>query len=285
MTEKELEKAKRHQRALRIVKRWRLLDDEFMKRCFKDNIPAVECILRIIMEKKDLVVKTVRIEDTIPNLQGRGIRLDVHAIDANGKEYDIEVQRADKGASEKRARFNSSLLDLNSLKKGDKFAQLPETYVIFITEHDVLQFGLARYHIERMICETQTPFHDEEHIIYVNGAYEGNDDIGKLTHDFRSRDAESMLLSPLKETVIRYKENPKEVTKMCKELEDWLTEEKANGIAEGKAVGKIEGRAEGETRLATLLNKLMTLGRTQDITSALNNLTARQRLYQEFHIE
>lgn len=243
MTEKELQE-KRHQRALHIIKRWRLLDDEFMKRCFKDNIPAVECILRIIMEKKDLVVKSVRIEDTIPNLQGRGIRLDVHAIDTTGKEYDIEVQRADKGASEKRARFNSSLLDLNSLQKGDEFVQLPETYVIFITEHDVLKFNLARYHIDRIIRETQTPFNDEEHIIFVNGAYEGNDEIGKLTHDFRSRDAEAMLLEPLKETARRYKENPEEVTKMCKELEDWLHEEKTTGKAEGRAEGKLEDALE-----------------------------------------
>lgn len=38
-------KERRHQRALHIIRRWRLLDDEFMKRCLKDNIPAVECIL------------------------------------------------------------------------------------------------------------------------------------------------------------------------------------------------------------------------------------------------
>ena len=264
---------KRHQRALRIIKRWRLLDDEFMKRCLKDNKPAVSCILRIIMEKPDLQVQSVHIEDTIPNLQGRGIRLDVHAIDDAGKEYDIEVQRADKGASERRARFNSSLLDLNSLQKGDDFSRLPETYVIFITEHDVLGFGKARYHINRVIEEKQTRFNDGEHIIFVNGAYQGTDDIGKLTHDFRSRTAESMLLEPLKETVARYKENPKEVVKMCKELEDWLKEEKS------------AGEARGENRLAKLINDLMANHRSQDISLALNDAAARQKLYQEFHIE
>lgn len=34
---------RRHKRALQIIKRWRLMDDDFMKRCLKDNIPAVEC--------------------------------------------------------------------------------------------------------------------------------------------------------------------------------------------------------------------------------------------------
>lgn len=220
---------KRHQRALYIIKHWRLMDDEFMKRCLKDNISAVECILRIILEIDDLKVKTVQIEDTIPNLQGRGIRLDVHAIDTAGKEYDIEVQRADKGASKKRARFNSSLLDLNSLEKGDDFEHLPETYVIFITENDVLKFGLARYHIDRTIRETKTAFNDEEHIIFVNGAYQGNDAIGKLMHDFRSEDPEKIIFEPLREVVDRYKNNPEEVEIMCKELEKWSLEERKEG--------------------------------------------------------
>lgn len=229
---KNEEKERRHLRALRIIKHWRLLDDEFMKRCLKDNIPAVECILRIIMEMPKLRVLSVVIEDTIPNLQGRGIRMDVHAIGADGKEYDIEVQRANSGAGKKRARFNSSLLDLNSLQKGDTFDALPESYVVFITEHDVLRMGLPRYHIDRVIRESQTLFDDGEHILYINGAYKGEDDIGKLMHDFRSSNPDDMLLEPLRETVNRYKNNPREVAAMSKELENWLEEERTEGKKE-----------------------------------------------------
>ena len=224
----------RHKRALQIIKRWRLMDDEFMKRCLKDNIPAVECILRIIMDKPDLKVQSVHIEDTIPNLMGRGIRMDVHAVDRDGAEYDIEVQRADKGAGARRARFNSSLLDLNSLKQGSAYEELPSSYVIFITEHDVWKHGLARYHIERTIRELQQPFDDGANIIYVNGAYHGTDSMGALMNDFRSADAGSMLLAPLKEVVNRYKNNPKEVAAMCAELEKWRQEERAEGREEGK---------------------------------------------------
>ena len=89
------QQAKRHQRALNIIKRWRLMDDDFMKRCFKDNIPAVECILRIIMEKPDLQVEWCRLRIRFPTFPATGIRMDVHATDSTGTEYDIEVQRAD----------------------------------------------------------------------------------------------------------------------------------------------------------------------------------------------
>lgn len=227
------EKARRHQRALSIIKHWRLLDDSFMKCCLKDNVPAVECILQIVMELRDLKVLRVVIEDTIPNLRGRGIRLDVHAVDGEGKQYDIEVQRSNEGAARKRARFNSSLLDLNALKAGEDYAELPETYVIFITENDVMGAGLPRYHVERMIQELQHElFADGEHILYVNGAYEGSDDMGKLMHDFRCQDAKDMLLQPLKETVYRYKETPKGVATMCEEMERWGQEEREAGKAE-----------------------------------------------------
>lgn len=243
--EKLLEKERRRQRALRIIKHWRLMDDRFMKCCLKNNIPAVECILQIILERKDLRVQKVVIEDTIPNLRGRGIRMDVHAIDAKGKEYNIEVQRSNEGAARKRARFNSSLLDLNALKASDDFEQLPETYVIFITENDVMGAGLPRYHVERTIQELQHQlFADEEHIIYVNGAYEGTDDIGKLMHDFRCRKAEDMFLEPLRETVYRYKETPEGVNDMYSEMEKWEQEEREAGRVIGKAEGQAEARHE-----------------------------------------
>ena len=278
------QQAKRHQRALNIIKRWRLMDDDFMKRCFKDNIPAVECILRIIMEKPDLQVEMVQIEDTIPNLSGHGIRMDVHATDSTGTEYDIEVQRADKGAGMKRARFNSSLLDLNSLRKGSDYEQLPESYVIFITENDVWQRGLARYHVNRIIEELNQPFEDGSHIIYVNGNYKGTDDIGRLMNDFRSENVEDMLLEPLKETVYRYKNNPEEMTVMCAELEKWSLEERQAGRQAGLQAGRQEGRQEGENRLTTLLKLLKADDRLQDLELAIDDEKTREKFYQEYRI-
>ena len=82
---------------------------------------------------------------------------------------DIEVQRSTAGAAPRRARFNSSILDTNLLNKGTDFDKLPETYVIFITEHDVLKGGLPIYHIDFRINETGEEFDAGAHIIYVNG--------------------------------------------------------------------------------------------------------------------
>ena len=68
-------------------------------------------------------------------MQGRSAVLDVHAVDSTNKEFDVEIQRKDAGAGAKRARHNSSLLDAHILKPGDDTEDIPDSYVIFITEN------------------------------------------------------------------------------------------------------------------------------------------------------
>ena len=104
----------------------------------------------------------------IKNLQGRSVRLDILAVDQQNRVYNIEIQRNDKGAGVKRARYNSSLIDANVTEPGDQYQKLNETYVIFITENDVLGENLPIYHVDRIIRETGKMFNDESHIIYVN---------------------------------------------------------------------------------------------------------------------
>ena len=52
------------------------------------------------------------------NLQGRSVRLDILAIDSHGRVFNVEVQRSDKGAGAKRARYNSALIDANVTEPG-----------------------------------------------------------------------------------------------------------------------------------------------------------------------
>lgn len=72
------------------------------------------------MNMPDLKVLETNTQYTLKNLQGRSVRLDVFATDSKGKKYNLEIQRADSGAGVRRARYNSSLIDANSLLPGDK---------------------------------------------------------------------------------------------------------------------------------------------------------------------
>ena len=60
------------------------------------------------------------------------------------------------------------------------FCSFKDSYVIFIYKRDKFQEGLPLYHIDRYVRETGKLFEDGSHIIYVNGNYKGDDEIGYL---------------------------------------------------------------------------------------------------------
>ena len=204
----------------KIVARMRLLDDDFMSKVFDKQIPATQYLLDVILNHNGLKVQSVVSQREIKATQGRSVRLDIVAKDAEGKMYDIEVQRADHGAGVKRARFNSSLMDTKLLNVSEDFDALPETYVIFITENDVFKCGKPILHIERTIKETQSEFGDGTHIVYVNSTItDPNTELGRLMHDFRCTNASDMFESPLKERVKYFKETEEGNNIMCKAVE------------------------------------------------------------------
>lgn len=214
----KIEKLRFDKKDLERLARLRLLDDDFMTKVFEDK-ECAEILLQIILERKDLKVLRVQVQYTVKNLQGRSVRLDILAVDETGKIYDIEVQRDDKGAGTKRARYNSSMLDANITEPGEEFEKLPETYVIFITENDVLGGNLPIYHIDRTIQESKELFQDESHIIYVNSQITDETELGKLMQDFRCTSAKDMNNPVLAKRVSYFKESQEGVAVMCKEME------------------------------------------------------------------
>lgn len=222
---RELDFERKHQEDLHRIRNFRLMDDDFMSKVFEDPSCA-QLLLQIILERQDLRVQNVQSQYDLKNLQGRSVRLDILAVDQANRAYNIEVQRSDSGAAVKRARYNSSLLDANLTMKGDSYEQLNETYVIFITEHDVLGDGLPIYHIDRIIRESGKVFGDETHIIYVNAQIQNETALGHLMHDFVCSSAEKMYYATLAERVRYFKEEQKGVVAMCKALEEMRKNER-----------------------------------------------------------
>ena len=235
----------KYARYLENLKKFRLMDDDFMAVVFED-IPCTETLLRIILKRDDFIVKNVRPQYEIKNLGGRSVRLDIFAEDCDGQVYNIEVQRKDRGAVRKRARYNSSLIDAHITDPGDDYNQLAEVYVIFITEHDVMKAGRPIYHIDRVIEETGEKFDDGSHIIYVNSLIRDNTELGKLMHDFFCTDPDDMNYKVLSDRVRYFKENEKGVKTMCRIMQE-LREE---GYNEGWEGGWAGGMADGEAKKA-----------------------------------
>ena len=224
-----------------LIKSYRLIDDTFMSSVFDGFIEGTTLLLRIILGKHQLKVLEVNTQETLSNLGGRSRCLDILARDDEGTYYNIEVQRKNAGAGFIRADEHSSLM-AKIHAPGNKPQDVPERWVVFITENDFIGLGLPLYPIERRLTVGDgRVIDDKEHMIYVNGAYRNEKTpIGRLMHDFFCTEPDDMHYKTLAHRARFFKEDKKGVEKMCRQFEDVM--------AMGEARGEARGRAEGEAR-------------------------------------
>lgn len=235
----------RYEKYKGIIKNFTLMSDIFMRNVFKKR-ECLEYVLQIIMEKQDLHVIDQIIQKDYKNLQGRSAVMDCVAKDSTGKQFDVEIQQDNEGASPKRARYHSGLMDMNTLNPGQDFEELPESYVIFITRDDILGYGLPIYHIDRQIKELNEAFQDEAHIIYVNSRKQNDTELGKLMHDLHCKKADEMHSPILAKRVYELKETQKGVELMCHEMEKIYSE----GMESGEKRGELKAKKETALSMA-----------------------------------
>ena len=239
----------RYERYKGIIKNFTLMSDIFMRNVFKQR-ECLEYVLQVIMEKQDLKVIDQIIQKDYKNLQGRSAIMDCVARDSEGKQFDVEIQQDNEGASPKRARYHSGLMDMNTLNPGQDFDELPESYVIFITRDDILGYGFPIYHIDRHIKEADDSdsFQDEAHIIYVNSRKQEDTELGRLMHDLHCKNADEMHSPVLAKRVHELKDTQKGVELMCHEMEKIYSE----GMESGEKRGELKKAKETALSLAEM---------------------------------
>ena len=235
----------RYEKYKGIIKNFTLMSDIFMRNVFKKR-ECLEYVLQVIMEKQDLYVIDQVIQKDYKNLQGRSAVMDCVARDSTGKQFDVEIQQDNEGASPKRARYHSGLMDMNTLNPGQDFEELPESYVIFITRDDILGYGLPIYHIDRQIKELEEAFQDEAHIIYVNSKKQDDTQLGRLMHDLHCKKADEMHSPILAKRMYELKETQKGVELMCHEMEKIYSE----GMESGEKRGELKAKKETALSMA-----------------------------------
>ena len=110
----------------------------------------------------------------------KGIRLDVYAKDENNTCYNVEMQMTKKPALGRRSRYYQSQMDMDILLSGREYAELPDSYVIFICDFD--PFGERKYRYTfQMQCKesNQTPLEDGRRIVFLSICGENEDEISK----------------------------------------------------------------------------------------------------------
>ena len=249
-------------------------DDDYLNALLQGNKEGVEYLLRIVLKIPDLVIlKNPVTQQDLKNIYGKSIRMDCYA-ESIGKRFNVEIQRRNKGAGAHRARFNASLMDASFSVAGEDYDELPDTYVIFITEHDIYKAGKPYYVIERVIKTLGIDFCDGSHILYVNGEYEGNDPIGWLMHDLHCTNPHDMHEGPLKERALFLKETKEGVRQMSDRIEKIRDE--------GVRIGEEKGRNhEKKTVAMKMIANGEPVNRIQDYTGLssgeINSLKQKSR--------
>ena len=272
----------------KIIASLTLMDDLFMQVVLEEQA-CTEYILQTILGKSSLKLKEQRLQKRLPNLHGRALVLDCLCTDEKGLLYNIEVQNSSAGAIPKRARYHAALMDTHTLKKGEKFSKLPESYVIFITDKDVLGEGEQLYQIERVIRKSGSLFRDGSHIFYFNTARQDDNALGKLAKDFKEAnpkeiqsDVLSRRVSSLKEGKLD-REGEKKMNVLLEKYRKKAVEEGIEkGIEKGIEQGIQQGLELGKNHLALLIGRLLEAGRMDDLKRVSFDEEYREKLLKEF---
>lgn len=170
----------------RKVQDFRPIDDVFFE-VLANDVPFCEELLRTILEDQKLVVNDVIVQSSERNMYGRSVRLDALCTLGNGEKCNIEVQRSDNDDHLKRVRFNASSITVKESQVGDRFEDVAEVYVVYISEFDIFDGERTIYHVENVIRETGEQVDDGLHRIFVNTVYNDGSDIADLMSCFTQK--------------------------------------------------------------------------------------------------
>ena len=218
-----------------------------------------EEILRVILEDDELTVLEAIPQWQGKNLSGRSVVLDAKCLTGDGRQINIEVQKADDDNHLKRSRYNASILTTNIAKTGKKFEFIPDVCIVFISKFDIFDSGLPLYHIDKVVRETGQVIDDGLTEIFVNTVNYDGSKPARLMKLFTDNDAYSNDEFPItSELKSRLKSSEGGSKTMNEILEKLIGDEKREseirgrkeGILEGRIEGKIEGANEEKLRIA-----------------------------------
>ncbi len=232
----------------RSIERMSLIDDIFFRTVLRDNPKGAEAIVRVALDMPEVRIDAVTVQNDIAVPGRKGVRLDLKARKPDGTLFDIEMQKEDEGNLARRSRYYLSALTVDSLKSGQGYEEIPDTYVLFVCKKDPFGKGRAVYTFlrnERAGEGSGLHLQDGSQISFFNCSYQGKDAYGKLARDLTSPDYTEIIDPVLKDAVKSGKIGKRRnelVTGISKQIWDHA---KAIGVEEGKAIGVEEGKAIG----------------------------------------
>lgn len=203
----------------------------------------LEMVLDIPIER----VKVSKEKSIVYHPEYKGVRLDVYAKDEQHTHYNIEMQAESRMALGKRSRYYQSQMDMELLSIGKDYAELPDTYVIFVCDFDPFHAGKYQYTF-RTACKEAADIRlsDGRQIIFLNARGENSRDVSEKLVKFLSfvkadlRESQKDFADPYVQKLqkfIAHVKSSREMEERFMILEEMLEDERNAGREEGRAEG------------------------------------------------
>ena len=187
--------------------------DDFMFGTVMKNRMICKGVIERLLHIKVSNIEYPSLQKTIaPFYESKGIRLDVYVSEPE-RIFDIEIQTSIPPSLPKRTRYYQSLMDVDNLLRGQSYAELKESYVIFICRQDPFGKGLPVYEFRNVCTADGTLFLDDKSVkvFYNVGAYgkEDEPELSALLEYLCERRATSGFTRHIDELVEKAKRNEK----------------------------------------------------------------------------
>lgn len=206
--------------------------DDLMFRKMAEDKEFCQEILRVILEDHSLTVLSSIPQWTGTNLQGRSVILDAKCVRGDGRQVDIEVQKADDDDHQRRVRYNGAILTTNIAGPGTRFEDVPDVCVVFISKFDIFDGNLPLYHVDRVVRENGKVLNNGFDEVYVNTTIRDDSDVSELMEIFISDQAYNSKFPKTSAGKHRYKETEGGLDTMCEIMEKLRDEAKNEGKLE-----------------------------------------------------
>ena len=113
---------------------------------------ACKQLLELLLGIKISQIEITNEETIEVDYDSKGIRLDVYVKDTTNL-YDIELQIVNTKELPERARYYQGLMDLDTLKSGEKYKKLKNSHIIFICMDDIFNHNMPIYTFENLCLE------------------------------------------------------------------------------------------------------------------------------------
>lgn len=181
-----------------------------------------------------------------PDADARSIRLDVYTKDDKDRVFDIEMQMTVTKELPKRSRYYHSMLDLQLIDKGQTYAKLKPSFVIFICLADMFGAGRHKYTFETVCREDRTIWLEERTTIFLN-ADSQMEDVSKELTAFLNYAAGCVSEDPFVKKLDEAVKEAKKNREWRREYMTLLMRDQEN-IEKGRKEGRREGRKEGQVK-------------------------------------